>query len=184
MCVCVCMCLCVCTCVCVCVCVFVHQIPPRGEPWVFRRLKLTNFHHISCGVVQRVVKVLALVLQAKVKLLYAREMSVECYISRVTGSVSSLKNSKNRSNSNKRKDLLIKPHESHNGPSPRTIFYPKTLKIVTWNIRPLVKNSGDKRICRAAADTTRSKNVDQKLNLLVKELKRYDVSVAGIQETK
>ena len=53
---------------------------------------------------------------------------------------------------------------------------------------------GDRRICRsrpqhvsqdtAPSDMTTSHYVDRKLDLLVKELKRYQVSVAAIQETK
>ena len=53
----------------------------------------------------------------------------------------------------------------------------------------LVENSGgDKRICRSRPQTTTTSEeggtVDRKLDLLVKELKRYGVSVAAIQETK
>ena len=64
----------------------------------------------------------------------------------------------------------------------------RDLVACTWNVRSLVENSGDIRVCRkrclhngvsAGADV-----VDKKLDLLVGELQRYGVSVAGIQETK
>ena len=56
-----------------------------------------------------------------------------------------------------------------------------------WNVRALVENSGDARICRTRPKTTCNCNsVDRKLDLLIGELKRYKVSamVAAIQETK
>ena len=64
----------------------------------------------------------------------------------------------------------------------------RDLVACTWNVRSLVENSGDIWICQkrclcngvsAGADV-----VDRKLDLLVGELQRYGVSVAGIQETK
>ena len=68
----------------------------------------------------------------------------------------------------------------------------KALTVVTWNVRSLVENSGDERICRKCPQgggnvgNRRSgpQSVDRKLDLVVKELRRYRVSVAGIQETK
>ena len=60
--------------------------------------------------------------------------------------------------------------------------------IGTWNIHTIVK-SCDEYICRKrpVAMPTGSEDsgiVDRKLDLLVGELERYGVSVAGIQETK
>ena len=58
------------------------------------------------------------------------------------------------------------------------------LTFCTWNVRSLVENSGDIRICRRRCPSGGDNIVDRKLDLLVGELKRYGVSVAGIQETK
>ena len=54
------------------------------------------------------------------------------------------------------------------------------------DVRTLVENSGDIRVCRKRqALGERSEVVDRKLNLLVGELKMYGVSVAGVhQESK
>ena len=71
----------------------------------------------------------------------------------------------------------------------------RVISIATWNVRTLVESAGgDRRICRSRqiprADphipdtSTGPLYVDRKLDLLVKELKRLDVAVAGIQETK
>ena len=68
----------------------------------------------------------------------------------------------------------------------------KTLAVATWNVRSLVESSGDERICRKRPEAGRGREsrshgtqtVDRKLDLMVKELRRYRVSVAGIQETK
>ena len=59
-----------------------------------------------------------------------------------------------------------------------------SLIIGTWNVCTWVENSGDKNICRKGpvAVTTGSEDsrmVDRKLDLLVGELERYPVSVAG-----
>ena len=58
-------------------------------------------------------------------------------------------------------------------------------------MRSLVEFSGDGRICRkrkrCAVNSTRkekSRSVDRKLDLVVRELRRYGVSIAGIQESK
>ena len=58
--------------------------------------------------------------------------------------------------------------------------------VCSWNVRSLVENSGDIRICRKQClDGNRSyDSVDRKFDLLVGELQRYKVSVGGIQETK
>ena len=65
--------------------------------------------------------------------------------------------------------------------------------VSTWNVRTLVESAGgDRRICRSRPQPDSSVTsespaphlVDRKLDILVKELKRYGVSVAGIQETR
>ena len=60
------------------------------------------------------------------------------------------------------------------------------LIVCSWNVRSLVDNSGDIRICRkqCLGGDLLCDSVDRKLDLLVGELQRYKVSVAGIQETK
>ena len=66
------------------------------------------------------------------------------------------------------------------------------LVVGTWNVRTLVECSGDERVCRKRPKVgTRHSNhsdnhgkVDRKLDLLVGELRRYGVSIAGIQESK
>ena len=64
-------------------------------------------------------------------------------------------------------------------------FADMDLLFGSWNVRSLVECSGDVRICRSRpVSVAVSGNVDRKLDLLVKELKRYHVCVAGIQETK
>ena len=66
----------------------------------------------------------------------------------------------------------------------------RNLVVCTWNVRTLVENSGDLRICRkrqvlSEGDSNNySTGVDRKLDLVAGELKRYGISVAGIQETK
>ena len=57
------------------------------------------------------------------------------------------------------------------------------LTICSWNVRSLTEISGDIRISRRNGPPSNS-TVDRKLDLLVGELKRYRVSVAGVQETK
>ena len=60
------------------------------------------------------------------------------------------------------------------------------LTVGTWNVCTLVESTGDERVCRKrvveACDDPGM--VDRKLDLVVRELKRYRVSVAGIQESK
>ena len=60
------------------------------------------------------------------------------------------------------------------------------LIISSWNVRSLVENSGDIRICRRKCldNGLSCDSVDRKLDLLVGELQHYNVLVAGIQETK
>ena len=65
-----------------------------------------------------------------------------------------------------------------------TIDKKKVLAIATWNVRTLVESTGDERICRKRASGASTGNVDRKLDLVVRELKRYRVSITGIQESK
>ena len=64
----------------------------------------------------------------------------------------------------------------------------RALTVVTWNVRTMVEDVGDVRICRKCCRkhdaSNDSQSVNCKLDLLIKELKRYGVSVAGIQESK
>jgi hypothetical protein len=61
----------------------------------------------------------------------------------------------------------------------------KSLLVATWNVRSLVENAGDVRICRRPHEVlSNPQTVDRKLDLLMKELRRYRVSVGAIQETK
>ena len=67
--------------------------------------------------------------------------------------------------------------------------------VATWNVRTLVEDAGgDRRICRSRpqsrADRRNSPQkpgphlVNRKLDFLARELKRYGMSIAAIQETK
>ena len=59
------------------------------------------------------------------------------------------------------------------------------LVVGSWNVRTLVECSGDMHICqKRQVIGERVEVVDRKLDLLVGELKRYGVSVAGIQESR
>lgn len=59
------------------------------------------------------------------------------------------------------------------------------LFVATWNVQSLVERyGGDRRVCRSRPDKSGKAGVDRKLDLLVKELKRYRVSVAAVQETR
>ena len=66
------------------------------------------------------------------------------------------------------------------------------ISFATWNVRTLVENTGDdRRICRVRPNpkvchlpSDGPHCVDRKLDLLVNELKKLNVAVAGIQETK
>ena len=57
--------------------------------------------------------------------------------------------------------------------------------MASWNVRSLVENAGDVRIRRKRPHEALANPhaIDRKLDLLVKELKRYHVSVGAIQET-
>ena len=58
--------------------------------------------------------------------------------------------------------------------------------IATWNVRSLVENAGDERICRKRPNEAlqNPNTVDRKSDLLVRELRRYQVSIGAVQETK
>ena len=60
------------------------------------------------------------------------------------------------------------------------------LTVGTWNVRTLVESTGDERVCRkrVVGERDESDTVDRKLDLVVRELKRYGVAVAGIQESR
>ena len=59
----------------------------------------------------------------------------------------------------------------------------RNLFVATWNVRSLVEDSGDERICRKNKNAQQF-GVDRKLDFLVDELSKFNVAVAGIQETK
>ena len=70
----------------------------------------------------------------------------------------------------------------------------RVISIASWNVRTLVESAGgDRRVCRSrpqpsarvSDNTTNDPHlVDRKLDLLVKELKRYNISITAVQETK
>ena len=55
------------------------------------------------------------------------------------------------------------------------------LYVGTWNACSLVETSGDRHVC---CSRPVAHGVERKLDLLVKELARYRISIADIQETK
>ncbi len=63
----------------------------------------------------------------------------------------------------------------------------RCLTVGTRNVRTLVESMGDERICRKVNKPGNHRNdhsmVDRKLYLVARELKRYGISIAGIQET-
>ena len=50
------------------------------------------------------------------------------------------------------------------------------LYVGTWNVRSLVEASGDCQVCCVQLDIS----MERKLDLLVKELTRYRIAIAGI----
>ena len=70
----------------------------------------------------------------------------------------------------------------------------RVISIASWNVRTLVERAGgDRWICRSrpqpsAAVSDNNTNdphlVERKLDLLVKEPKRYNISITAVQETK
>ena len=59
----------------------------------------------------------------------------------------------------------------------------RILSVATWNVRSLVEDSGDGRICRKRPRPS-STSVDRKFDFLVHELRHYGVAIAAVQETK
>ena len=57
------------------------------------------------------------------------------------------------------------------------------LSVATWNVRSLVEDSGDARICRKRPHASPS-SVDRKFDFLVDQLRRYGIAVAAVLETK
>lgn len=64
----------------------------------------------------------------------------------------------------------------------------RAIVAATWNVRSLVERAGgDRRTCRSRPEGQAQQGldaVDRKLDLMMKELQRYQVSVAAVQETK
>ena len=61
----------------------------------------------------------------------------------------------------------------------------RKLVVCSWNVRTLVECYDDGRVCQKRKVLgERCEAVDRKLDLLVGELKRYGVSLAGVQESK
>ena len=58
----------------------------------------------------------------------------------------------------------------------------RCLVIGSWNVRSLVESLGDGHVNSTRKE--KSGSVDRKLDLVVQELRRYGVSIAGIQESK
>eukprot|EP00117_Sycon_ciliatum_P005203 scpid28797/ scgid9244/ Craniofacial development protein 2; p97 bucentaur protein len=56
------------------------------------------------------------------------------------------------------------------------------LLVVSWNVQSLVESTGDARICRKVPSA--AKRVDRGLDFLSEELQKFEIGVAGIQETK
>ena len=65
----------------------------------------------------------------------------------------------------------------------------RCLVVGLWNVRTLVDSSGDERICRKicvekSIQSENSGSVDRKLDIVVRQLKGYKVSIVRIQELK
>ena len=58
------------------------------------------------------------------------------------------------------------------------------LYVGTWNVHLLVETSRNRRVCCSHHVAYGDTGVERKLDLLVKELARYCISIAGIQEMK
>ena len=61
--------------------------------------------------------------------------------------------------------------------------------VCSWNVQTLVESFGDpcirrKRQGQRGGEASSLGGVNTKLDLLVRELKGYEISIAGIQETK
>ena len=87
-------------------------------------------------------------------------------------------------------DSAVQRQNPNRHGSKRARFHPRrALLVATWNVRTLVESvGGDRRICRSrpqhttvdCAQVASPHLVAHKLDLLVKELRRYRVWVAGI----
>ena len=55
-------------------------------------------------------------------------------------------------------------------------------RVGTWNVRSMVDTEGSVTIASRRQDGQRGE--ERKVDLVVRELKRYNVKVAGLQETK
>ena len=55
-------------------------------------------------------------------------------------------------------------------------------RIGSWNVRSMVDTEGSVAIASKRQDTQRGE--DRKVDLIVREMKRYKVKVVGLQETK
>ena len=55
-------------------------------------------------------------------------------------------------------------------------------RVGTWNVRSMVDTEGSVAIASRRQDGQRGE--ERKVDLVVRELKRYNVKVAGLQETK
>ena len=59
------------------------------------------------------------------------------------------------------------------------------LVLGNWNIRTLVESSGDVHVCLKQQILGEKSNVvERNLDMLVRELKRYTMSVTGVQENR
>ena len=52
----------------------------------------------------------------------------------------------------------------------------------TWNVRSLVDNEGAVETARLSSEVSESE--DRRIDLVIRELNRYDIKVAALQETK
>ena len=58
----------------------------------------------------------------------------------------------------------------------------RRITTASWNVRSLVEDTGDPRVCRRSS--TSHSGVDRKLDLLADELRVHGIDLAGIQETR
>ena len=129
-----------------------RQLPPRGEPGnTCSVAKADNCLCASCGVVQSIRAVFGLDLA---------NLGDHKSHKRMPKELNSGSQSHNRSRSSAKR------------------MYSRgrwTFMIATWNVRTLVERAGgDKRICRSRAmPSTSEGNVDRKIDLMTKELRRY-----------
>ena len=94
------------------------------------------------------------------------------------------------------RDSAVQRQKSNKHSTKTRIHARRTLIAALWNVRTLVESAGgDRRVSRSRPQSTgpgasqsseavRQHLVDRKLDIFVKELKCYGVSVAAVQETK